>query len=299
MKTRPWWLQPDLLTSPGQWARAEVRRRLLHIGLIAVGVLGMVAAFLAFIAVLSAPAAAPIIVASKVLGSAAEAFGPGDGELTGEELAQSGEQSDLICDAAPEADTVAADTEPTVTETPTVEDLTATEDDSPVAPDPIRIGEGGSISRDDADLLLAPLTPGASTLRAHVWFLYRLAGLGDWAAFTIAYEDAGLAVDEESDNAPLRQVQAINSTGADIERYRLTAAAMVEAGQQTGWFTDPYPEYRELVMVEVLSGCLSDAGSDRMVLPPASITTTAPAPDEVAEQVPAEAIPAETVTAGS
>jgi hypothetical protein len=76
---------------------------------------------------------------------------------------------------------------------------------------------------------------------------------------------------------------------------------MAEAGQKTGRFTDPYPGYEDLLVVEVLSSCLSDtdAGESRMTLPAPSITTPPPPPAEVAEPVPAEAIPAEPVTAES
>jgi hypothetical protein len=292
-----WWLRPELWTNPGQWARAEVRRKLVRIGALAVGVFAMIGAVAVLIIVITAPAAAPVIVAGTVLGSAAEAFSGGDGEMIGEELAAAGADSGVICDAIPAADPVtdmtpaaAAAVQPESVEDP------AGEDAAPVPPEPIWIGEGGSISREDVEALLEPLTPGTSTLRAHVWFLYRLAGMGDWAAFTTAYENAGLSPAEEYPDAPLRQVQTLNANGVPVERYRLTAAAMAEAGQKTGRFTDPYPGYEELLVVEVLSSCLSDtdAGESRMTLPAPSTTTVAPAPAEVPEPVPAEP-----VTAGS
>lgn len=292
-----WWLRPELWTNPGQWARAEVRRKLVRVGALVVGVFAAICAVAILIAVITAPAAAPVIVAGTVLGSAAEAFSGEDGEMTGEELAAAGADSGVICDAVPAPDPV-ADVTPagTVTASPESMQDPAAADAAPVAPEPIRIDEGGSISREDAELLLEPLTPGTSTLRAHVWFLYRLAGMGDWAAFTTAYENAGLSPTDEFPNSPLQQVQTINANGDPVERYRLTAAAMAEAGQKTGRFTDPYPGYEEVLVVEVLSSCLSDsgAGESRMTLPAPSITTPAPPPAEVAEPVPAEP-----VTAGS
>ena len=130
-------------------------------------------------------------------------------------------------------------------------------DAPPERPQPIPLGNGGSISREDAALLLAPLEPGSSTLKAHVWFLYRLAGLGGWDRFTAAYAAAGLRGDEDSANAPLRQVQTLNTVVSDMERYRLTAAALAAAGEQTGRFTDPYPRYREMVATELMSSSMS------------------------------------------
>ena len=292
MKTNRWWLRPELWTNPAQWARAEVRRKLFRVVLVAVGVFGVVSAAAVLIAVVTAPAAAPVIVAGTVLGSVAEVFGSGDGEMTGEELAAAGADSGVVCDAIPAEDPVTdITTADTVAVQPELVDDPAAVDSAPVAPEPIRLGEGGSISRDDAKLLLEPLTPGTSTLRAHVWFLYRMSGMGEWAAFTTTYENADLSPADESSDAPLQQVQTLNAAGVPVERYRLTAAVMAEAGQKTGWFSDPYPGYKELLVVEVLSSCLSDsgAGGSRMSMPAPSITVVAPAPVE----------PAEPVTAGS
>jgi len=256
----------------------------------------MICAVAVLIAVITAPAAAPVIAAATVLGSAAEAFSGEGGEMTGSELAQAGTDSGVTCDAIPAPEAITAAATAVAADSPESGDTVSATEPGPVAPEPIQIGEGGSISRDDAELLLEPLTPGTSTLRAHVWFLYRLAGMGDWAAFTTAYENAGLSPAEEYPDAPLRQVQTLNANGVPVERYRLTAAAMAEAGQKTGRFTDPYPGYEDLLVVEVLSSCLSntDAGESRMTLPAPSTTVVAPAPAEVAEPVPAEP-----VTAGS
>lgn len=159
----------------------------------------------------------------------------------------------------------------------------------PTALAPIVVGADGSLDRDSAAALIDPVRPGTSTLRAHVWFLYRLAGLGDWNTFIAAYRDAGLHDDDSDAGAPLRQVQALNTVGADMERYRLTAAALAAAGEYTGRLSDPYPDYRDLVATELVSSCLGDSTDVgvRMTLPPPSITpaapVTSPAPGTVGE----------------
>ena len=159
---------------------------------------------------------------------------------------------DLAPTAYPATTTPAAPSSETATD---ATDPTMSADAPPERPQPIPLGNGGSISREDAALLLAPLEPGSSTLKAHVWFLYRLAGLGDWDRFTTAYAATGLHADEDSPNAPLRQVQALNTVVSDMERYRLTAAALAAAGEQTGRFSDPYRRYREMVAIELMSSC--------------------------------------------
>ena len=275
----------------GLWVRTARRALLIKFGLPVVGVLAAVACGAILIAVITAPAAAPVIAASTVLGTVAEVFGDGGGELTGDELARAGEEAGVRCDAAPAADPPATATTTTTPATdPTTETSTetATPTPEPVAVQPIRIGEGGAISREDAQSLLDPLASGTGTLRAHVWFLYRLAGMGDWDQFATAYENAGLSATEDSPNAPLRQVQLLNATGVGIERYRLTAAAMAAAGEQTGRFTDPYPDYRQLVSVELLSSCLSDAptGEARMTAPAPAVRTTSAVPPTAAPATP-------------
>ena len=254
--------------------RGLLRRRILVVPVIALTTVMVLAMMITVaVAVFTAPAAAPVAVTATVLGSAAEVFGAGEGSeaLSGNQLEEAASQGDVTCDLAPAADpattTAAAPSSETATETA---DPTVSADSLPERPAPIPLGSGGSISREDAALLLAPLEPGSSTLKAHVWFLYRLPGLGDWNRFTAAYAAAGLRADEDSANAPLRQVQALNTAVSDMERYRLTAGALAAAGEQTGRFTDPYPRYREMVAIELMSSCMSGTGAEgeRMTLPP-------------------------------
>jgi len=256
--------------------RGLLRRRILVVPVIALTTVMVLAMMITVaVAVFTAPAAAPVAVTAAVLGSAAEVFGAGDGgQMSGNQLEEAASQGDVTCDLAPAADpattTAAAPSSETATETA---DPTVSADSLPERPAPIPLGSGGSISREDAALLLAPLEPGSSTLKAHVWFLYRLPGLGDWDRFAAAYAAAGLRADEDSPNAPLRQVQALNTAVSDMERYRLTAGALAAAGEQTGRFTDPYPRYREMVAIELMSSCMSGTGAEgeRMTLPPPGI----------------------------
>lgn len=229
---------------------------MIVIGVIVGSVVVALAAAAVTVAVFTAPVAAPVAVAAAVLGSVADVFGTGDGAgaMSGSRLAEIAAQGDVTCDLAPAADTAAAPT-------PTTSNAPPPQSGAPPLR-PIPLGKGGSISREDALLLLAPLRPGFSALEAHVWFLYRLAGLGDWDHFTADYAAAGLRADEDSPNAPLRQVQSLNSIVSDMERYRLTAAALVAAGEQTGRLTDPYPRYREMVAVELMSSCMAGTGAE-------------------------------------
>lgn len=251
--------------------RQPARRLLVAVVVVLCGALAVVAGVAVLVGVLVSPAAAPVAIVATVLGPAAAAFGSGeDGQLTGAQLAEAADGSGLQCDNAPEVDRA-----PLRTGTPEDPPVAVPGETSGSGTTPIQLGEGGSISRADAEMLLAPLGESSSTLRAHVWFLYRLSGAGNWMQFAKAYEDSGLAADEESDNAPLRQVQQINTVGADVERYRLTAAALAGAGQLTGRLTDPYPDYRQLVAAELIGSCVSDSGEERMVLPPPA-TSMAP-----------------------
>lgn len=261
--------------------RALLRRRMLVIPVLVLSVVMVLAMVITVaIAVFTAPAAAPVAVAGTVLGSAADIFGEGEGEgaLSGSQLAAAAHEGDVTCDLAPAADPPTSAEEPATSSSPTAtEEAESTEssDTPPERPQPIPLGTGGSISREDASTLLAPLQPGISTLQAHVWFLYRLSGLGDWERFTSEYAAAGLRVDEDSPNAPLRQIQSLNTTVSDMERYRLAAAALAAAGEQTGRFSDPYPRYREMVAIELMSSCMAGTGTEgeRMELPPAGSAT--------------------------
>lgn len=253
---------------PRTWTPRRVR-----VALLAVAAAGVVAVLVTMVAaamsVQTALVAAPAAVAGSVLGTAAEVLGGGDDpeEVSGQQLAGIGQQAPVNCDAAPAASVPVAPAMPAGDRVDAAPD-TSGPPDAVVTPIPLR--EGGSIGREDIELLIAPIREGESALKAHVWFLYRLAGLGDWDTFNAAYTLAELRSDETGPAAPLRQVQELNPAGADVGRYRLTAAALVSAGEQTGRLRDPYPEYREFVAVELLGSCLGDSDVTGMLaeLPP-------------------------------
>ena len=224
------------------------------------------------IVLLSSPAVVPAAVVSTVLGSDADLFNVGSGEISGGEWAEFADDLDARCDRVASSGDLPV-------EVPTQGAAAIGGGDSTDV-SAMTLGEGGRPSRDDVAQLLEPLPMEANSLLAHVWFLYRLAGLGDWDRFAADYAAAGLSEEEDSPDAPLRQVQELNAVGVEMEPYRLTAAALVGAGQQTGRFVDPYPRYRELVAVELLSSCHTgtDAEDSRMTLPPPRIAPTAAAP---------------------
>lgn len=214
------------------------------------------------VSVIPKPAVVTVVVAAQVLGSVSEVFGDNGGDLTGEELSRAADGAGVECDGAPAGQAV------NTTAATTADDGTLdTNRGTSAGVKPMVLGAQGSIGQEDTETLLDPLPREVSSLRAHVWFLYRLSGMGDWDQFTATYTAAGFSDSEETDNAPLRQVQRLNAIGADVGRYRLTAAALVSAGQQTGWFTDPYPGYRDLVAVELIGSCDSASAEDRMALP--------------------------------
>lgn len=220
------------------------------------------AVMIVLVSVIPKPAVVTVVVAAQVLGSVSEVFGDNGGDLTGEELSRAADGVGVECDGAP-----AVQAANTTAATTVDEGILATDSGTPSAVKPMVLGAQGSISRQDTETLLDPLPREVSSLRAHVWFLYRLSGMGDWGQFTAAYTAAGFSDSEDSDNAPLRQVQRLNAIGADVGRYRLTAAALVSAGQQTGRFSDPYPGYRDLVAVELIGSCDAASEEDRMALP--------------------------------
>lgn len=249
------------------------RRRLIWVyGAVAVAaVIVVLTTVTVAVAILATPAAIPVAVAAKVLGPVAELFTGGDGGpdgVSGEQLLQAGMDADVTCDAAPAAST--ATSTPPRQEDVTTEAATDPSTSGVPVVTPIPLEAGGAISREDGQQLLNPLPAQVSALKAHVWFLYRLAGLGDWDQFDADYTAAGLRDDDESADAPLAQVQRLNTTGAEVQRYRLTAAALTAAGEQTGRLRDPYPGYRDLVAVELVGSCQSDpAGTElRQQLPP-------------------------------
>lgn len=284
----------------------HLRRRVLVI-VAAVAVCLSVFLVVALVPVVTAPVAAPVAVAGKVLGGVAGLFGTafGDNSLTGKEIEDAGRGSGIDC----KPQDVPTPTSRPAVDTPdasTAELSPDSGDDaaSPAAPDaatpkasPIAVRTDGSLSRDDARRLIDPVPIKTSALTAHVWFLYRLAGIGDdWGGFVTAYRDAGLHGDDEAEDAPLLQVQRLNHDGVPVDGYRLTAASLAASGLYTGRFSEPYPGYRQLLATELLSGCMAKTGLEerRMKLPPAAVTSPAPVPD--AADLPASAASPEPVS---
>ncbi|ART70595.1 MULTISPECIES: hypothetical protein [Mycobacteriaceae] len=260
--------------------------RYRRLAMLAVGlatVVGAVMGGLVLVAAVSSPAAAPVAISGVVLTKTADLFEPGGSDkLSGAELAESGADSKIKCLPIPP---MRVDTQDVTTPPDPVEgEMSQTPEAGPVLA-PLPIAEDGSLERADAQTLIDPVPPGTSTLVAHVWFLYRLAGLGDWDTFVAAYHAADLHEDDESADAPLQQVQALNTAGVDLSRYRLTAASLSAAGQYTGRLNDPYPEYRELVAIELAATCLGDedVAASQMTMPPPSTATPPPAPVAAAQ----------------
>lgn len=266
--------------------QARTYRSILTVGAVTMASVVAVCVAMAVVAAVTTPAAVPVAIAGTVLSKAAELFGSGDGDkhLSGTDIATAGDGAQIDCQPVPAPSTVtstpivAPPTSPVPDDVGEIEDEAGTEEPASAAMSPIEIGTNGSMSHDDAKKLIDPVPPKTSALTAHVWFLYRLAGLGDWDTFIAAYRDKGLRDDDEAENAPLVQVQALNSSGAQMERYRLTAASLSLSGLYTGRFDDPYPEYRELLSTELLSTCFanSELADQRMTLPPATVTSSVP-----------------------
>jgi hypothetical protein len=273
------WINPHTIRrvahaalSPGKELLVLVLRGRRVLILVATSLLtvAVATAALAGMVVVSVPAAVPVVIAGTVLSNTADLFGAGveSAAMSGTELADAGRASQISCHpGSPSID-------PPLTPSP----APGADTDAVAAPAPMRIESDGSLSRADTSVLIDPAPPKTSALIAHVWFLYRLAGIGDWESFIAAYQMAGLRGDDTSTDAPLAQVQALNTGDADVGRYRLTAAALTAAGVSTGRLTDPYPSYQELVGTELVTACLDDKGADerRMTLPPPS-TAAAPA----------------------
>jgi hypothetical protein len=267
--------------SPGKGLPVLVRRHRRIVMPAAISLVTVAAATtaLAGMAGVSVPATAPAVIAATVLSNTADVFGTGAGcaAMSGTELADAGRASQITCRPVPPA----INEPPTPSPVPGVDTEAAVAsptDDGPAALAPMAIESDGSLSRADTSSLIDLVPPKTSALIAHVWFLYRLAGMGDWENFVAAYRTAGLRGDDESADAPLAQVQALNAGGADVGRYRLTAAALTAAGVSTGRLTDPHPGYRELVATELVTACLEDTGADerRMILPPPSTVAAVP-----------------------
>ncbi|SIM25418.1 Uncharacterised protein [Mycobacteroides abscessus subsp. abscessus] len=255
------------------------------------------AAFFAM-AMAAITATGPVSIAGKLIPDAANLFGTGE-DVSGEQLAAAGRDGSITCHmraTVANSGTAPLDSAPTEAEQVADSQTAPKPSPSPAAVEPIPIKEDGSVTKDDARTLVDPVLPGTSALQANVWFMYRAAGLGDWDTFTAAYRSAELRDDDQSPDAPLQQVQRLNSRGVDMEPYRLIAAALTSAGEVTGWLKDPYPGFRDLIVTELVSGCLDDdpASAERVKLPPPAATTTSgveenplPAGTEVDPELPA------------
>lgn len=268
------------------------------VGVLVAVLLATLAAFFAM-AMAAITATGPVSIAGKLAPDAADLFGTGSDSsgsgLTGDQLASAGRDGGITCHIRATVSTSAAAVPMVMPIEPAVAADSPNEVTPSVSPDPVQpipIKEDGSISNEDARRLIEPVLPGTSSLQADVWFLYRMGGLGDWNTFTAAYRSTQLRDDDPSPNAPLQQVQLLNSRGVDMEPYRLVAAALTSAGQVTGRLKDPYPGFRDLIVTELVSGCLDDdpASVDRATLPPPAATSSstaeyAPVP-EAAESAP-------------
>lgn len=223
-----------------------------------------------------APIAAPAAVADAILAEAAGVFGaeedqPSDGAVTADEQPR----------CVPAAASTTTVTPPTPSfDSAAPAEATGSED---ARVQPIPVGPDGAIDISDAHLVVDPVPPGSDALTANVWFLYRLGGLGDWDEFIESYRLAGFgeAADDTDPDVVLARVQALNHRGVDLAPYRLTAAALTMAGQVSGRLVDPYPQFREVVAIELQSGCFGDVESSelRATMPPANTTAlTTPPP---------------------
>ncbi|BBX87906.1 hypothetical protein [Mycolicibacterium aubagnense] len=281
---------------PAAVLAAIARRRRQLVWLLAtLGALSAVAcgvlAVCSLLLVVLSPAAAPVAIAGKVLSNVADLFGDGQGEdsISGRQLPAAGDGGSESCRPLPPPGLAVSSGE--LSSAPPSAD--------PPTPSPatgiaaITVGADGSLDRTDAAALIAPIPLRTSALRAHVWFLYRMSGLGDWDRFTAAYRDARLSDDDKRSDAPLQQVQALNTVGADIERYRLTAAALVTAGERTGLLSDPYPDYQQLVATELVSSCFDNSSAEdaRMTLPPPATTIAQTPPPPAVTAADSENVP--------
>jgi hypothetical protein len=227
-------------------------------------------------AIVTAPVAVPASVAATVLDEAAAVFGLGgeSGHAAAELVAASADDPAQCTRTATLSSPVSTPTpSPLPADAAAAGPTTAAPDALASATPPIPVASDGRIDTASAQLLVDPVLPGTSALTANVWFLYRLAGMGDWATFTAAYTAAGLSGDDLSADAVQAQAQAINATGAPLENYRLTAASLTLAGVLTGRLVEPYPDFRGVLAVELVSGCVADTDADaaRVALPAPSL----------------------------
>ncbi len=232
-------------------------------------------------AIVTAPATVPAAVSAAVLDQTAAVFGGGTGNDAAEQLAAAAVDGPVRC-------TRSAARFPALPAPHDGSSAAVPPGPAEIAPlAPVAVDSGGGLSTADAALLVDPVPPGTSALTANVWFLYRMAGLGDWPTFTAAYAAAGLLGDAETADAVLVQAQALNTVGAPIEGYRLTAAALTQAGMMAGRLSDPTSQFRQVLAVELVSGCVTDEDADaaRVALPAPSTGSAKPVPS-VGEQIP-------------
>jgi hypothetical protein len=206
------WINPHTIRriahaalSPGKELPGLARRHRRVLILLAASLLtvAVATAALAGMAVVSVPATVPAVIAGTVLSNTADLFGTGVGSaaMSGTELADAGRASQISCRPVP----------PSIGASPTPSPAPDADTDAIAALGPMRIESCGSLSRADTSVLIDPVPPKTSALIAHVWFLYRLAGMGDWESFIAAYHAAGLRSDDKSADTPLAQVQALNT----------------------------------------------------------------------------------------
>lgn len=269
--------------------------RVLKLAAAVVGVLAISLAVFFAVAMAAITATGPVSIAGKLLPDTGDLFGTG-GDASGEQLSAAGRDGSISCHIRVKSTispTAAAPASAPIVPTQMSDSQTAVPSgSSALAIEPIPIEDDGSISKDDAHTLVDPVLPGTSALQADVWFMYRAAGLGDWDTFTSAYRSADLRDDDQSADAPLQQVQRLNTRGVDMEPYRLIAAALTSAGQVTGRLKDPYPGFRDVVVTELVSGCVDDdsASAERAILPPPATASSVATEDQVTPES-AEAVP--------
>lgn len=220
-------------------------------------------------AVVTAPTAIPAAVAATVLDEVAKVFGDDNDAVA--DLVAAGADDQVLCTRGPDRPHAPSD------ESDAADPAAA---DTAEGPSPIPLSPGGSITESDAHLVVDPVPPGTSALTANVWFLYRLSGQGDWETFTAAYTAAELNGDDTAEDAVLVQTQMLNSTAAEVEDYRLTAAALTLAGMLSGRLSEPHPDFRGVLAVELVSGCVADAEADAARVPlPLPPPSAMPAPE--------------------
>ncbi|KXO90969.1 hypothetical protein AXK58_21290 [Tsukamurella tyrosinosolvens] len=131
----------------------------------------------------------------------------------------------------------------------------------------------GTLERADAKKLVDPVPPKTSALTAQVWFLYRLAGLGEWSTFTAAYRQAGFTGKEAGSDVATKQAVRL-AAGSDLSPYQLTAAALAVSGLLTGRYTEPNESYRGEAMAAIMEHCEGVGESSSSPVPSSGSRTT-------------------------